>query len=45
MQGVIRIRAIIDEEGCLKGVKALGYFLDELILSSRPTGYWVQKEQ
>lgn len=45
MQAIILIIAIIDEDGCLKGVKAPGYFLDELILSSGLTGYWIQKEQ
>lgn len=45
MQDVILIIAIEEKDRSLEGVKAWGYFLDELILSSGPTGYWVQKEQ
>ena len=45
MQDVILPIAIDNKDGCLEGVKAWGHFLGELILSSGPTGYWIQKEQ
>lgn len=45
MQDIIFIIAIEEKYGSLEGVKAWGYFLDELILNFSPTGYWVQKEQ
>lgn len=44
-QDIILIIGIEEKGGSLEGVKAWGYFLDELILSSGPAGYWVQKEQ
>lgn len=43
MQDIILIIAIEEKDGGLGGVKAWGYFLNELILGSSPTG-WVQKE-
>lgn len=45
MQDIILIIVTDDKVGHLEGVKAWGCFLDELILSSGPKGYWMQKEQ
>lgn len=45
MQDIIFIIAIEEKDGSLEGVKAWGYSLGELILSSHPTGYWGQKKE
>lgn len=44
MQDIILIIAIEEKDGGLGGVKAWGYFLNQLILGSSPTD-WVQKER
>lgn len=44
MQDIILVIETCGKDVNLEGTKAWGYFLDELILSSGLTGYWMQKE-
>lgn len=44
MQDIILVIETGDKDGHLEGTIAWGYFLDELILSSGSTRYWMKKE-